>query len=276
MTATTSPADSGNSADPAMSHVVVSADGTGIAVSRLGSGPAVVLVDGAMCYRAAGPMSAVAANLAGRFTAVTYDRRGRGESTDTAPYAIDREVDDLRAVIEWSGGSAALYAMSSGGALALRAATSGLPITALVLYEPPFAEVADPGAATYTAALRSALAAGRRGEAVGAFLTRVGVPAEGIEGMRRSPGWASMEAIAPTLAYDDAMMAGGVVPREITARVRVPVLVAAGSASPAFLIDGARATAEAIDGGRFAVLGGQTHDVAPAVIAHAVTEFLVG
>jgi pimeloyl-ACP methyl ester carboxylesterase len=258
----------------ATTSFVTSADGTRIGVSRVGSGPAIVLIDGAMCFRGAGPMQAVAADLADRFIAVTYDRRGRGESSDTAPYAVEREIEDLAAVIAWVGGPVALYAMSSGGALALRAAAAGLPVSALVLYEPPFSEAVDQGAVAYTEALGRALAAGRPGDAVGAFLSRVGVPVQGIEGMRRSPGWPAMEAIAPTLAHDDAQLAGGLVPYEIAGRVRVPTLVAAGGASPAFLIDGAKATAAAIIGGQFELLPGQTHDVAPAAIAACLVEFL--
>src|SRR5690348_7771281 len=117
---------------------VTSADGTRIGYERAGDGPALVLVDGALCYRAAGPMRPLAALLTGDFTVFTYDRRGRGESTDTLPYEVEREVEDLRAVIRAAGGEAALYAMSSGGALALATAAADPGVTGLVLYEPPY------------------------------------------------------------------------------------------------------------------------------------------
>lgn len=256
---------------------ITSDDGTSIAYEQTGSGPALVLVDGAMCYRAAGPMRPVAAALQDHFTVFTYDRRGRGESTDTLPFAVGREVEDLRAVIGVAGGEAAVYAMSSGGALALAAAgTPGSGITALVLYETPFlAAVGDEIAIKeYTEALNELLEAGRRGDAVELFMTYVGVPAQAIAGMRAQPSWAVFEAIAPTLAYDDAALAGGAVPRDLTSGLTIPTLVLTGSASPGRLQRAAELTADVIPTAELRVLDGQTHDVAPDALAPVLIDFL--
>lgn len=254
----------------------ISKDGTSIAYERIGSGPALVLVDGAMCYRAAGPMRPVATALHEHFTVYTYDRRGRGESTDTVPFAVTREVEDLLAVIGAAGGAAAVYAMSSGGALALAtAAVPGSGITALGLYETPFlAEVGnDVAIKEYTERLHELLDAGRRGDAVELFMTYVGVPEPAIRGMRAQSSWAVFEEIAPTLAYDDAALAGGVVPRDLTSQLTIPTIVLSGSASPERLRLAAEATADAIPNAEVRVLDGQTHDVAPDVLAPALIDF---
>lgn len=247
---------------------VTSADGTAIAYDRAGSGPALVLVDGAMCHRAAGPMRPLAALLTGSFTVFTYDRRGRGESADTPPYAVEREVEDLRAIVRAAGGAAALYAMSSGGALALATAAADPGVTGLALYEPPFLG----GNREYTARLAELLRAGRRGDAVALFLTTVGVPEPVLAGMRGGPGWASLEAVAPTLAYDDALLAGGHPPAGLP--ITVPALVISGTASPAALQQAARRTAAAFPTANHRALPGQTHDVRPDALAPVLIEFL--
>src|SRR4051794_6315211 len=125
---------------------VTSADGTSIAYEVAGAGPAVILVDGAMCHRSGGPMRPLAALLRSRFTVYAYDRRGRGDSGDTAPYAVAREVEDLAALVEAAGGAACAYAISSGGALVLAAVAAGVPLTRLAIYEPPFLTDVDPEA----------------------------------------------------------------------------------------------------------------------------------
>lgn len=255
--------------------VVRSADGTAIAYERTGSGPPLVLVDGAMCYRAAGPMRALAAALHGSFTVHTYDRRGRGESSDTAPYAVDREIEDLQAVIAQAGGRAYVYAISSGAALAMAAAAAGTPIIAMVLYEPPFmAEVEDDTRVKeYTERLTELLRAGRAGDAVALFMATVGVPEQVVAGMRGGPGWAVLEAIAPTLAYDNEVLGDGRVPRELASRITVPTLMLDGEASPDGLRRAARAAADAIPTARHRTLAGQTHDVAPRALAPVLVEF---
>ncbi|MGC9665161.1 alpha/beta fold hydrolase [Planosporangium sp. 12N6] len=254
---------------------VTSRDGTTIACERVGEGPALVLVDGAMCYRAFGPLPALARVLAPDFTVYTYDRRGRGGSGDTAPYAVDREVEDLEVVIEAAGGSAYVYGISSGAALALTAAASGPAITKLALYEPPYtAEDGDTAqVAAYNRQIIDLLAAGRRGDAVERFMSGVGLPAEAIAGMRQSPAWPVFEGVAPTLAYDFAVLGDGTVPRERAAHVTVPTLVAAGGASPESLRRPAKALADAIPGATHRVLEGQTHEVSPDAIAAVLREF---
>lgn len=255
---------------------VTSTDGTTIVYERTGTGPALVLVDGAMCHRAAGPMRPLATLLQEHFTVYAYDRRGRGESGDTRPYSIAREIEDLGAVISAAGGEIYAYSMSSGGALTLAAAAADARIAGLVLYEPPFIAEFVPGAAgkEYTERLDELLGEGRNGDAVALFMTYVGVPAVVVDGMRSGPGWAAAEAIAPTLAYDDALLAGGGVPRDVTPAVTVPALVVAGGAGPQSLQQAARATAEALPAGQLRILEGQTHDVDPAALAPVMVEFL--
>jgi pimeloyl-ACP methyl ester carboxylesterase len=160
---------------------MTSRDGTPIAYERIGSGPALVLVDGALCSRAFGPMPKLAPLLAQRFTVFFYDRRGRGDSGDTKPYTPAREVEDLEALLAEAGGSAFVLGLSSGGALALEAAASGLNIKKLAVYEPPFVGIDDGGhhaAAGHEGQLNRMIAAGRRGDAVKYFMQKmVGVPA---------------------------------------------------------------------------------------------------
>ena len=255
--------------------VITSPDGTTIAYDHAGSGPALILVDGAMCYRAAGPMRPLAALLRDSFTVYTYDRRGRGDSSDTAPYAVAREVEDLRALIAQAGGEAYVYAISSGAALALATAAAGPGIAKLALYEPPFMAEAGDGAGIkeYTERLHELLDAGRRGDAVALFMTTVGIPAQAVAGMRTQPGWATVETIAPTLAYDDEVLGDGTVPRDLAATIAVPALVLGGGASPQSLQRAAKATADALPTAGHRVLDGQTHDVAPDALAPVLVEF---
>jgi pimeloyl-ACP methyl ester carboxylesterase len=258
--------------------VVTSADGTAIAYERTGNGPALVLVDGALCYRAAGPMRPLAARLRDSFTVHTYDRRGRGDSSDTLPYGVAREVEDLRAVIAQAGGEACVYAISSGAALALATAAAGPGITKLALYEPPFmAEVEDGSRAKeYTERLTELLDAGRAGDAVALFMARVGIPAPVVAGIRAQPGWTALETIAPTLRYDDQLLGDGSVPRGLGSAIAVPALVLAGGASPQSLQQVAKATADALPTAEHRTLDDQTHDVAPDALAPVLAEFFAG
>ncbi len=257
-----------------MPHLT-SPDGTTIAYDRIGDGPPIILIDGAMCYRGAGPMDALAQLLADTFTVFTYDRRGRGESTDTLPYAVQREVEDLSALIDEAGGEAYVYAISSGVALALAAASAGARIGRLALYEPPFlAELEDSGRAEeYSADLKELLDAGDRGGAVARFMTRVGVPQQMIDGARASQGWPRLEAIAPTLAYDNELLDGGVVPRDVASSITVPALLLSGGASPEILQRAAEATADALPNAEHRTLQDQTHDVAPDAVAPVLIGF---
>jgi pimeloyl-ACP methyl ester carboxylesterase len=261
-------------------RTVHSKDGTTIAYDRTGEGPPLIYVGGALNDRGSG--AALAARLAERFTVYAYDRRGRGDSGDTPPYAVSREVEDLEALIAEAGGSAFVYGISSGGALALEAAARGLPITALALYEVPFAadEAHQARAREYAAELDRALAAGRRGDALELFLTMVGMPAAVIGQMRGAPMWPALEALAPSLAHDSAVMAdgdrGAAMPAERLAAVPVPTLVLAGGASPPWMREVAERIAGALPDGRYRTLEGQTHDVNPEALAPELEEHFKG
>jgi pimeloyl-ACP methyl ester carboxylesterase len=254
---------------------VYSQDGTRIAYETQGAGPAVILIDGAMCHRDSGPMRAVAAGITPSSTVVLYDRRGRGASGDTLPYSVDREIEDIAALITAVGSPAALVGMSSGGALAaLAAARLGGEVADLVVYEAPFMpEPARPAAEAYAAELGSVLAAGDRDGAVAAFLTRVGMPGPAVEGMKSSPAWEGMTAIAPTLGYDAAVMGDSSIPAEL-AGITARTLSLGGGASPEFMKWGAHGIAQLIPGAELEILAGQGHGVDPDVLARRVTAFL--
>jgi pimeloyl-ACP methyl ester carboxylesterase len=254
-------------------RTAVSGDGTVIAYERVGDGPPVVLVSGAASTHAA--TLPLAAELAAVHTVYVYDRRGRGESGDTQPYAVAREVEDLAAVVAAAGGGAGVYGISSGGARVLEAAASGLPVSRLAVYEVPYVTDpgARPGAEEYRAELRKRLAAGDRGEAMELFMLRVGTPPGAVEGMRRAPFWKDLEAVAPTLAYDDAVLGDGIVPAARLAGITRPALVVCGGAGPQWFRDTGRAVAGAIPRAGYTVLDGQTHQVDPAVLAPVLKEF---
>src|SRR5579864_2270912 len=195
----------------AVMNTLESKDGTRIAFDRQGEGPALILVDGAMTRRSDGSKPELARMLAQHFTVYTYDRRGRGDSGDTMPYAVEREVEDIDAMIDEAGGSAFLYGHSSGACLAMDATVAlGGKVEKLAMYEAPYND--DPEAQKrwrqYLKDLSEALATGRRGDAAALFMAYVGMPAAQIEGMRHAPFWAGMEAVAPTLAYDHAGVMG--------------------------------------------------------------------
>lgn len=252
---------------------IKSKDGTTIAFDQLGEGPPIVLVAGAACDR--GVNTATATALASRFTVLNYDRRGRGDSDDTLPYAVDREVEDLAALLDAAGGSASVLGFSSGAALAATAAARGLPIAHLVMWEPPF--TTDPDgprrARGYADRLAGLLAAGRRGDALAHFMTYVGMPEEAIAGARRSPYWQAGLRLAPTLAHDAAILGDTTVPVASYRGISAPTLVLSGSESPEFLRQAARQVAEAIPGARHDVLAGQDHNVAADRIAPVVAGF---
>ena len=250
-----------------------SADGTSIAYDEQGSGSPIVLVSGASTAR--GVHAPPADLLAVDHTVLNYDRRGRGDSADTQPYSVEREIEDLGAVIDAAGGSAAVFGNSSGGVLSLRAAAAGVPITRLVLWEPPFQLDADAPrrAQEYATQLTAHLAEGRRGDAVALFLRFIGVPIQVIEQMRQAPTWWSMEAIAPTLAYDAAVTGDGSLPSDI-AEVKTPTLVLTGSETGSWAPAAAGALLDVLPSAQHTVLEGQAHNVAWDVLAPKVTSFL--
>jgi pimeloyl-ACP methyl ester carboxylesterase len=260
-------------------NTLTSRDGTTIAFDRQGQGPALILVDGALTVHSSGSGLELARLLAPHFTVYGIDRRGRGGSGDTLPYAVDREIDDIEALIDHAGGPAFLYGHSSGGPLVMRTAIrlGRRKVTKIAMYEPPYNN--DPDAqeswSQYLEQLRQSLAEGRPGDAVALFMRFVGVPAEQIARLRRAPSWPGMVAVAPTLAYDHAAIMGESwpVPAGLAARVPVPALVMAGDAGLPFMVSTAKALSQAFPQGRLRILGGQTHAVDPAVLAAVLAEF---
>jgi pimeloyl-ACP methyl ester carboxylesterase len=267
-------------ADDEREHLdkVTSSDGTPIAFDRLGDGPPVIVVCGAMCDRAL--MRPTAEELAKYFTVFNYDRRGRGDSGDTAPYAVEREIEDIGALIVEAGGTVSVYGHSSGAGLVLHAAAHGLPIAKIALHDPPYApddEEARQSAREYGETLKAMLSEDRRGDAVELFMTTVGMPQEMVEGMRQTPRWAELEAMAPTLAYDSEIMGDisrdGTVPVGQAGRVTVPALVLTGGADYPWMTDVGRRLSDAMPNGCHRVLEGQEHVVPPEVLVPVLTEF---
>jgi pimeloyl-ACP methyl ester carboxylesterase len=259
-------------------NTITSSDGTKIAYDQQGDGPPLILVDGAMNSRSSGSKPQLVNLLTPHFSVYIYDRRGRGDSGDTQPYAVEREIEDIEALIAAAGGSANLYGISSGACLALDASAQlGDRVMRLAMYEAPYND--DPEAqrawGVYINNLTEALATNRRGDAVALFMAYVGVPAAQIDGMRHAPFWAGMEALAPTLAYDHTAILGAdaAVPSERAARVAAPTLVMAGSASFPFMQETARALSSMIPHAELRILEGQRHDVDPEVLAPALVEF---
>ena len=258
---------------------VRSKDGTLIACERSGSGPALILVDGALCSRSFGPSPALAPLLTPHFTVYSYDRRGRGQSGDTAPYSPAREIEDIAALVDAAGGSAFLLGLSSGGALALQAAAAGLPLRMVAAYEPPYVD--DSGlrdGAAHHGRLTRLVAEGNRGGAVKYFMKdMVGAPSPMVAMMRLMPWvWRKLEAVAHTLPYDAAVMTGFRIPRELYAAVDVPALVMNGGKTDPRLQEAARTLATVVPTARHRELPGQTHNVKPEVLAPAVVEFFTG
>jgi len=259
-------------------NTVISKDGTKIAYDKQGEGPAVILAYGALCYRSFGSLPELVKLLTPHFTVYNYERRGRGESGDTRPYAVEREVEDIEALIDEAGGAAYLYGHSSGAALALEAAIKlGGKVKKLAMYEAPYNDDGEARRAwkEYIKQLTELLAADRRGDAVALFMQLVETPTDQIEAMRHAPIWPMFEAIAPTLAYDHTAILGedGSVPIERAARVSVPTLVMNGGASYAFMYETARALSQAMPHAQLRTLEGQRHDVSPEALAPVLVEF---
>ena len=260
---------------------VVSKDGTEIAYEKTGHGSPLILVGGALSDRSAAVT--LAALLAPHFLVFAYDRRGRGDSGDNAPYAVQREVEDIQALIAEAGGSAFVFGHSSGSVLALEAAARGLAVPKLAMYEPPFMidNSRAPLPEDYREHLGELLASGRRGEAVEYFMTiAVGVPPEAVSQMRRAPTWAKLESAAHTLVYDQAIMdsatTGTSLPTARWATATIPVIVFDGGASPAWLRHAVQALVDILPSAKRITLEGQTHRIDPAIVAPVLVEFFGG
>jgi pimeloyl-ACP methyl ester carboxylesterase len=252
---------------------VVSQDGTIIAFDRAGNGPPVVLINAGPTDRTVN--APLVDLLAPRFTVLNYDRRGRGDSGDTAPYAVDREYEDLEAVIGAAGGSAHLFGNSGGGILALEAAARGLPVISIAVWEPPY--ILDgsrpPVPGDYRRQLADLLAAGRRGDMVELFLTQAaGIPATFVASIRQSPFWPSQEAVAHALVYDAEIVGDFSLPTARLATVKAPTLVVDGGQTP-WLTTGADAVADALPDARRRTVAGQPHNVDPAALAPVLAEY---
>ncbi|MEP9363969.1 alpha/beta fold hydrolase [Nocardioides sp. CN2-186] len=259
----------------------VSADGTEIAYEVHGRGPALVIVDGALCSRTMGPARGLSDALSGDFTVYIYDRRGRGESGPGATaYAVDREVEDLGAVIAVAGGHAHVFAASSGAALALEGARAGIALDSLVAYEAPFIldDTHAPNPVDLPEQLQAMVDDGRRGDAVKTFLRTVGAPAVMVAVMPLMPPWRKLKAVAHTLPYDLSIVVpfeqGTPLPGGYYDQVAAPTLVIAGGKSPHYMRNAQAAIAAAVPGAELAVLPGQTHMIKPKVVAPVVTAHL--
>ena len=253
---------------------VTSSDGTKIAVDIAGSGPAVVLVSGGSVDR--GSNAGLADALNGEFTTYNYDRRGRGDSGDTAPYAVQREIEDIEAVIALAGGHAHLFGSSSGAGLAFEAAAAGAPVDKLVLWEPPYnLDPAGRPPADSVEQLDRMVAEGRRGDAATFFMVdMVRLPADFAAFAKTQPWWPGQEAIAHTLAYDARVMGDYSVPTATAARIAVPTLILTGGASFPFFKPTAAALVDAMPDARTAELPEQQHNVDPTVLGPAMADFL--
>jgi pimeloyl-ACP methyl ester carboxylesterase len=261
---------------------VISKDATRIAFDRSGDGPALILVGGALSDRSA--WAPLAQLLAPRFTVFCYDRRGRGDSEDTSPYAVEREIEDLEALIDEAGGAAFVHGQSSGAVLSLEA-TAKFPakVRKLSLYEPPFIidDSRPPPPENFAGRINELIAANRRGDAVEFWMTEVvRAPAEAVAEMRSAPTWPALEAVAHTLLYDVAVlgqkMAGNPLPTDQWAAATAPTLVMDGGASPEWIRNSARTLAEVLPDAQHRSLEGQTHNPAPEVLAPKIERFFVG
>ena len=263
-------------------NTVISKDGTSIAFDQKGTGPALILVGGATQYRAIDPRTeTIAELLSPNFTVIHYDRRGRGDSGDTLPYATSREVEDIEALIDHAGGLALVYGMSSGAILSLDAAAAlGTKIQKLALYEPPFIvdDTRSPIPTDYVQQLKDMLAAGKTDDAIELFMLEpVGIPLEYVEHMKNDPFWQALRGIAPTLVYDgmvtDGLMLGKPLPANRWAAVTQPTIVVDGGASQPFMHHGANALADLLPDVQRRTIEDQDHDVAPELLVPVIEEF---
>ena len=252
---------------------VTSGDGTSIAFQRSGTGPALITVDAAGSHRDFRPFPPPVEQLAEHFTVYVYDRRGRGASSDTPPYAIQREVDDLAALVDEAGGSAFVYAFSSGGLLALHGAASGLAIPKLALFEPPIDPTETPAGETdFTTELAELVASGRRRDAVEYFHRGIGVPDE-VMAQMTPPVWSALEAVAHTLVYDCRLSDAMSLPLIRSLTTSTLVLDSQGSSPP--ITESAAEVAAALPNSTHRRLPGEWHGVSGDTLAKALIEWFL-
>lgn len=256
---------------------VTSADGTSICVEHTGAGPALVLVDGAFCGRSFGPARGLATRLADSFAVYFYDRRGRGDSGDTQTYSVEREIEDLAAVIDYAGGNAFVYGISSGAAVALEAAAAGVPMRKIATYEVPYTGVgvSDGLPVDHASHLNGLLAQNKRGAMVSYFLVKmIGVPAFVPIMLRLMPKvWKSQKAAANTLPYEIAVLNNFTAPTDRLAKIAVPTLVMLGGKAAPAMAAAQTTTANALPHAERNILEGQSHQVSATVMGTELRNF---
>jgi len=256
---------------------VASGDGTQIAFTKAGNGPALVIVSGALSHRALLGDTQLVPKLAEHFSVYTYDRRGRGESGDTKPYAVDREIEDLAAIIDHAGGSAYLYGVSSGAALSLQAAAKlgAAKVTKLAIYDAPYGQP-QREFDEQKARIDELVKTGQPGDAASYFLSAIGTPPKALEEMKSSPAWDAMKKMDFTLAYDYQVLGDGDVPENVVKAITVPTLVMNGEKSMGFMNASAARMASLIPNARHTTLEGQAHSAAAETMVPLLTEFFIG
>jgi pimeloyl-ACP methyl ester carboxylesterase len=255
-----------------------SKDGTPLAYDIYGEGTPLIFITGATCFRNFEPVLHDATIFAKAFTVYNYDRRGRGDSGDTLPYAPKREVEDIEAMIDAAGGKAVLYGHSSGAILALEAALQlGDKVEKLVLYDPAHADNEDEGHdfRAFSQTLKEMVESGKHGEAISLFLETIGMPKEMIEGMPHSAQWETITALAPTLVYD-TLLASDLPPLERAAHLATPTLLIVGENSPPSLHAVATQLNGALPNVTYKLLEGQDHVADPESLLPILTDFLKG
>jgi pimeloyl-ACP methyl ester carboxylesterase len=258
-------------------RLATSKDGTRIAFEKTGSGPAVIVVSGALSHRGLYRDPSLPGGLSRHFTVYLYDRRGRGGSTDVQPYSAEREIEDIEALLDDAGGSGYLYGVSSGGALALQAAAKlgASKVTKLAIYEPPYGEE-EQEFDRQKQLVNELVRAGQPGDAAEFFLSAIGTPPDALDAMKHSREWKAIETIDFTLAYDFAVLGDGKVPEDIARAVRVPTLVMNGEKSMDFMGPTADRIAALVPHAQRKTLKGQTHQVEGQVMVPVLVEFFTG
>lgn len=254
----------------------LSKDGTAIVYEKTGRGPCIILVNGALSHRKLYGEKELADRLAKNFTVLFYDRRGRGESSDTKPYSAEREIEDLEALVQEAGDRVYLYGSSSGAALALLAAEKLGPekVIKLALYEPPYGALKDKQEFTsLKKKIGELVAAGKPGDAVTVFLESQGVTADAMEGIKKSADWKEMERVGHTLVYDFELLGDGAVPLDVAKNIKMPTLVMAGEKSFDFMHTTAVTLAKIIPNAVRKTLKDQTHEASPEALAPVLNDF---